>query len=161
MNKTSAHSKLKYSIAAFLLAFCLTQLGCNDTGFEVAKASGTIKKSNGEVLQNGIIAFTPLIKNEKNLTGKRGYGEITNGKFVLTTYGNEDGAVVGPHQITLTEAWRPDEEYVDADTELPKKHGCVISPETMEVEVISGQDNVFELIAVPKKKRRRNEPEDD
>ena len=59
-----------------------------------------------------------------------------------------DGAVVGRHRVAIKELADFDEE-VSAELDLPPKHGCKISPEFAEVEVVSGS-NVFELIAIPR-----------
>jgi hypothetical protein len=87
--------------------------------------------------------------NANGQSGKAAYGTIEDGKFVLSTYGDRDGAVIGKHRVSITEAWREDEEYLDENTIQPPKHGCEISPESREVEVVEGE-NFFELKAVPK-----------
>ena len=150
---------LKKAVAAIaVLAMCFGLAGCSKSPFPVAKVSGTIKSESGKILSNGIITFTPMARNAEGLSGKPAYGEIENGNFVMSTYGDADGAIIGKHQVTLTETWRPDEEYVEEGTQLPPRHGCEISPDFEQVEVVPGE-NKFQLIAVIRK--RKNDDEDD
>jgi hypothetical protein len=153
-------SVLKAPVAVAVLFMFFFQAGCNKSPFPVAKVSGTIKTEDGAVLPNGRITFTPQARNDAGLSGKSAFGAIENGKFVLSTYGNGDGAVVGQHRVLLSEAYQQDEEYVDENNPNPPRHGCEISPAFQEVEVVPGA-NVFELIAVRKAKQNINEETDD
>lgn len=150
--------------ALFLGSLCLIQCGCGGGGeFATARVSGTIKTESGEPIQSGIISFRPQGVNEEGNSGKSAFGEIENGEFKLTTYSSGDGAVIGKHMVFLSEAPRPDEDFIKAGTVLPEKHGCKIGPDFMELEVTSG-GNVFDIVAVPdekKRKSRRNDDDDD
>jgi len=135
--------------------------GCGPTGgFPVASTRGIVKTVDGEIIEVGKIKLTPIPKNATAEAGKSAFGRIKDGQFVLSTYGNGDGAVVGKHQVLLLEGRQPDEE--DDKPSKSGKHHCEIAPESQTVEIFAGE-NVLELKAVPKKqkKRRRNEPEDD
>ncbi len=153
-------SQVTAAVGVLALLGCLFQTGCGGGAFPTAKVSGTIETESGEALPSGIITFTPLAVDPQGQSGKPAYGQIENGTFVLSTYGNGDGAVVGQHKVSLTEAWRPDEEYSDDRSEIPPRHGCEISPDSQEVEVVEGKENVLKLIAVRKSKRDIEEEEE-
>lgn len=136
-------------------------VGCGGpTGeFPVAATSGTVETVDGAAIEIGKIKLTPIPDASKPNAGKPAFGRIKDGQFVLTTYGNGDGAVIGKHQVLLLEGRQPDEE--DGQPSRSTKHNCEIAPESQMVEIVDG-DNVLKLKAIPKKKkRRRNEPEDD
>lgn len=135
-------------------------IGCGSTEFPVAPAKGVIATAEGKPLPSGIITFTPVASNSEGRSGKPAYGNISNGEFVMSTYGQEDGAVVGQHKVTLTEAWRPDEEHRDEKIPIPEKHRCELSPESTTVEIVAG-NNELNLVAIPKKRDRREYEEDD
>ena len=130
--------------------------GCGSSEFPVAPAKGTIKTADGQSLPSGILTFTPTASNAEGLTGKPAYGNIKDGEFVMSIQGR-DGAIVGSHKVTLTEAWRPDDQDRKGRKPLPEKHRCELSPEFKTLEVVAGKTNEYELIAVPKKRDRRAE----
>ena len=145
----------------FVVASVTFLVGCGPTGeFSVASTRGTVKTVDGAIIEIGKIKLTPIPKDATSQAGKPAFGRIKDGQFVLSTYGNGDGAVIGKHQVLLLEGRQPDEE--DDKPSKSGKHNCEIAPESATVEIVAGE-NVLELIAVPKKqkKRRRNEPEDD
>ena len=159
------------SIKILNLRFCLQAMcssvllivlisGCGSGEFPVAPAKGTIKTADGKPLPSGILTFTPTSSNAEGLTGKPAYGNITDGEFVMSIQGR-DGAIIGVNKVTLTEAWTPDEQDREGRGPLPKKHGCELGPEWKTLEVVAGETNEFELIAVPKKRDPRVRKEDD
>lgn len=79
---------------------------------------------DGQPLAHGMIQVTP--------EGARpAYGTITNGEYVLDTYGKGDGTVPGRHPITITAT-----EAVDADHlkwHAPKKYSTPSAG--LEVEI--------------------------
>ena len=139
------------------MAVCLVQAGCrNNTPLPTASVSGTVKTEDGKVISNGRIMFGPLDANSDGLSGKLARGNIDeNGKFVLTTYNNGDGAVVGRHRVALKELSNFDDELIE-EHGLPPKHGHKISPEFAEVEIVSGK-NFFEFIAIPRSKEESDD----
>ena len=153
------------SFAYFLVAVSpLLLLGCGGpTGdFAVAPTRGTVETVDGKIIQIGKIKLTPVPEDAKAKAGKPAFGRIVDGQFVLSTYGNGDGAVIGKHQVLLLEGRQPDEE--DDESGKSTKHRCEIAPESQTVQIAAGE-NVLKLIAVPKQakkgKRARDEPEDD
>jgi hypothetical protein len=70
--------------------------GCSgDPGMVTAvPASGTVK-FDGKPLESGSISFVP----EK---GRPASGAIKDGKFTMTTYTENDGAIPGKHAVAVT-----------------------------------------------------------
>ncbi|WP_143549279.1 hypothetical protein [Rhodopirellula bahusiensis] len=116
--------------------------GCGDDGFPVAPVTGVVK-CNGETVGGGIVYFQPKQVGDDAVVGKIGLGVINpQGEFTVSTYGNGDGAVVGPHIIKVGKGSGPGCDCaMNADRMI------------MEVEVTSGPENTFE-IDLPKKTRQ-------
>lgn len=82
---------------ALALVACAVLAGCGEGGKEkVAKVSGKLSYK-GAALANVTITFTPA-------KGRPATGETdAEGKFKLSTFGKDDGAVFGKHKITLAD----------------------------------------------------------
>lgn len=149
---SSCHVVLRFG-ALFLV---LTLLGCGSgSPIPTARVTGTITTPDGKPVENGRIIFGPLDVKSSGLSGKAARGNIENGKFELTTYNRGDGAVIGKHRVALKELSNFDDEMIK-EYDLPPKHGCKISPEFQEVEVVSGK-NFFEFVAIPRSKEENRE----
>ena len=147
-----------------IFVWALLLLGCGGPrgDFAVASTRGTVETIDGKIIEIGKIKLTPVPEDAKAKAGKPAFGRIKDGQFVLSTYGNGDGAVIGKHQVLLLEGRQPDEE--DGESGKSSKHHCEIAPDSQTVEIVAGE-NVLKLIAVPKQtkkgRRGRDEPEDD
>jgi hypothetical protein len=81
---------------ALLLALAISLLaGCGPSGPEMAPVTGLIKY-NGQPLADAAVVFTP--EDGRPATG------ITDaeGRFELSTLGDNDGALLGKHSVTIT-----------------------------------------------------------
>jgi hypothetical protein len=76
-----------------LLPFVLVLVGCAAKGPRTAPVRGTIIY-NGKPVPQGTIMFQPA-------EGSAATGQIDNGKYVLKTFSEGDGAVLGKHQVTI------------------------------------------------------------
>ena len=81
-------------------------VGCSESGFPVGRASGTVT-CEGKAVPGAWVYFEPLAKSEGSggtaLVGKQGFAIAdANGKFVIATYGTDDGAVIGNHKVHVT-----------------------------------------------------------
>ena len=87
-------------IKILLLAFtAAASSGCSDAEFSVTPLKGTVL-CKGRPVAEGLVQFSP-IGSGSTMTGKSGAGEIeSDGSFVVTTYSQGDGAVVGKCRIT-------------------------------------------------------------
>lgn len=73
--------------------------GCGKTEFAVSPVRGTVI-CKGRPVTEGLVQFSP-VSNGSSMTGKTGAAEIApDGSFVVTTYSQGDGAVVGKCRIT-------------------------------------------------------------
>ena len=83
--------------AAALSLLSLVSAGCNrqPPRPKVIKASGIVVV-DGEPLESGYIQFIP--ENDRPASAAIGPG----GKFVLGTFGDDDGCVPGKHRITVS-----------------------------------------------------------
>ena len=142
------------AVASLLATVCLA--GCRD-GVEqkpVAPAAGTIT-CEGEPVVNASILFNPISEGKSAIVGRQAYANSdVNGEFVLTTYGNEDGAVIGKHSVV-----------VSLDSKNPCDCFAVDTVPVMVFEIKKGEKNVIDIV-LPKKtgreqKERRSSSDDD
>jgi len=75
-------------------------IGCGGSGFDVAKVRGKVT-CEGKPVPGGTIRFSP--KGEAGAeVGKTAVGTINqNGEYVLSAYGENDGAVVGTNTVEI------------------------------------------------------------
>ena len=98
----TVHHFLRLSV---LSVFSMS-LGCGGGSdrYDTVPVSGVVT-CNGKPLANGVINFTPMAEQGRS-DGNRGRVALaktdSNGKFKLTTYENEDGAIVGRHTVTIS-----------------------------------------------------------
>jgi hypothetical protein len=84
--------------------------GCNRSSFELAPVHGKVTIDNKPLFQ-GKVMFAPVAKGNGVNSGKPAWGNIQpDGTFRLTTYKNDDGAIVGEHWVTI----------MNSDEKLPK-----------------------------------------
>ena len=98
-----------------LVLTTMCMVGCGGSGIEemkVAYVSGKVTM-NGEPVTSGRIMFYPTVEegSKSGKAGKPAQGTVSSdGSFELSTYGSNDGAVVGTHQVTVMEEATPDPE---------------------------------------------------
>ncbi len=117
----------------------LTGCGGGDQ-FKVAATDGRVV-CEGQPVPYVSVFFEPLPGEKSALTGKSAVGYAdAEGRFVLTTYDQDDGAVVGKHRVRVAP---PAGENAQGKFECP----CVVSEreEVMEVQIEPGQ-NTFEVV---------------
>lgn len=122
----------KLSLSALLV---VGLSGCSGERFQPVPVSGTIS-CGGKTLVSGIVFFTPLEKDEKGISGKSAGGRVSpEGKFVLSTYGNNDGAMPGRHRVV----WVPEDDTPEA----PKQKVSCAPESFAEVEI--PEDGILDL----------------
>jgi hypothetical protein len=92
-----------------LLVGVTSLVGCGESGFPVGRATGTVT-CEGKPVPGAWVYFEPLAKSGGSdgskgtaLVGKQGFAIAdANGKFVIATYGTDDGAVIGKHKVHVT-----------------------------------------------------------
>lgn len=115
--------------------------GCSDglKEFPCELASGIVL-CEGEPVQEAQVYFSPKMSGKSAEVGKAAFSWTDgDGRFVLSTYGDGDGAVVGTHIVRVTAGSRFPCDCVGEETR-----------DLMEVEIKKDNKNEFE-IALPKR----------
>ncbi len=93
--------RLGERLAFVLLAAMVSLCGCGQTPYPVAPVRGKVT-IDGKPLSGGRIVFAPIAQSDSIDSGKWAVGTIqSDGSFELSTYGANDGAVVGEHWATI------------------------------------------------------------
>ncbi len=124
-----------------ILTVATVLLGCGDglERYPTAKTTGKVM-CNGEPVPFVRILFAPTEMKNKIDSGKPAEGFAgADGTFSLSTYGKEDGAVVGKHEVRVDRP--PLESFPDF------KCDCGIDAKTKvtEIEVKSSGENNFTI----------------
>jgi hypothetical protein len=114
-------------------------LGCGDSGGKsTAKVSGKVT-SGGQPVTEGNIRFTPLATGGD--AGMPASGKIEpDGSYTLSTYGTNDGAVVGKHRIDYEE--KVFEGTLQPGESPPASPYAGTKPNPAEVEVKAGSNTI-------------------
>lgn len=124
-----------------LTGLVLVSAGCGGKrSFGVAQTSGIVT-CQGQPVPYVTVYFEPLKEGKSAVVGKQGIGLADEkGHFVISTYGDNDGAVVGKHRVRVD---RPSRE---AHPDF-KDCECTLHSEidAAQLEVVGGEENVFEI----------------
>ncbi len=122
---------------------CVAAVGCSNQP-QVAPVRGFVKM-DGKPLPGGRIMFAPIASGEDKNVGQSAFGQIQqDGSFVLMTYEEGDGALVGSHHPTVMENRQEDDPNSPHPT-LPGPKIGVVSMTHLTLEVVAGEDNVFTI----------------
>jgi len=130
-------------------------MGCGGGKYEVAPVSG-ICSCNGEPITAGLVVFEPIPAAGADLkeSGRAAAGVLNeDGSFVLSTYGQDDGAIIGEHRVRV---FAPALEDDDAPLTDANRYACGNEP--LEQTVTLGK-NFIELdlkYVEPKTARRKS-----
>jgi len=135
-------------------SICLAALealaGCSSGDFPVAPTRGQVI-CEGQPVPRARVFFEPLETGKSAIVGKQGLATADqDGRFVLSTFGENDGAVIGKHRVRVDRPFDPEEKPAF-------KCPCVLNAEVdvTEVEVKKGVTNEFQVVL---KKRTGQEP---
>jgi hypothetical protein len=111
------------------LALGVGAAGCgNNDGPAAVPVSGTVTYQ-GKPVTKGSVQFIPEV-------GRGAFGVIVDGQFVLSTYGNYDGAIPGKHKVAVISSEPDSKKRKDGDTAekylIPQRFA---SPDSSGVEV--------------------------
>lgn len=117
-------------------------MGCGEGDFTTAPVSGTVTM-NGQPVTGGTIMLTPIATGDSKMPGKGAAGRVQeDGSFVLMTYEQGDGAIIGKHSL----AYVPPTVTEGAANATPgtvfKSPYSGAQPKKSEVEITSG-DNML------------------
>jgi hypothetical protein len=126
--------KAKEMERMWFLAILVVALGCVDSErYSTVPVSGVVT-CEGKPVANATVNFTPLA-DQGRPEGKRGRVALgmtdKEGRFKLTTYENDDGAIVGKHKVTVGLNF-------NEETRTDSSKGFACKNSSMEVEVKSG-----------------------
>lgn len=131
-----------------LLAFALPGCSGGLKEFPTAKVTGKVV-CNGEPVPHAYVSFGPMTAGKSATVGKQAVATADqDGTFVLSTYGDKDGAVVGKHSIRISTP-HP-EDYPDFTCDCETDGRKIL----MEVEVKAGE-NSFVIDLLPKKDKSK------
>jgi len=147
-SKSRRNNRLSMRVALWACVCAIVVVGCGKPGYqqETAPASGKVTL-DGQPLASGFVTF--LVTN-----GRMSTGEIKpDGTFVMSTYGDGDGARVGSHPVTITPIPADDNRYRgQKPVPVPDRYK---QPATsgFTADVKPDEDNHFEfnLTKAPKK----------
>lgn len=121
---------------AGLLIAAIALSGCGKSPYELADVRGTVT-INGQPLTHARVMFAPAAVGGPTgaNVGKPAFGTLqADGSFVLGTYGKSDGAIVGPHSVTIIALNEP-----PAPPAVAPKFRRLLVPRQVTVE--SGKEN--------------------
>src|SRR5262245_51232722 len=137
---------------AMLLCLLLTAVaGCS--GGKTASVSGQVTY-NGKPVTGGSLSFSPVPANGQQEPGKPGNAVVgDDGKYVVGTYGESDGAVIGKHQVSYSAPVLPFPEGREPRPgESPPRSGFEgLVPKVDTVEVKPGK-NTVDIELVPERR---------
>ncbi|MBX6313673.1 MAG: hypothetical protein IRY99_12255 [Isosphaeraceae bacterium] len=117
-------------VALLVLAIALAP-GCggDPDAIPAVPAAGTVTYQ-GKPLPEGNIVFQPIMEAK----GRPASGTIKDGKFSLSTYGTDDGAIPGKHKVAVMATKEVPSKEGDTATQylIPEKYA---SPETSGIEI--------------------------
>lgn len=125
-----------------LLVFAASTVGCGRPGTSPTAPTSGVVRFNGQPATEVRVIFTPS-------NGRPAIGETdAEGKFVLTTFQPEDGAMPGTHKVTISDRERnwladPTMKTIPPSRFPEPYQRATTTPWTMEVK--ADEDNVFEL----------------
>jgi len=123
-------------------------IGCQQSPYKIAPVHGTVT-IDGRPFTHGKVMFAPVAHEGDHNPGKPAFGWLQeDGSFTLTTYKQDDGAVVGEHSVTIinidpAQDDSPKPAVPSAQSQLIPKFSR--APVPGKFQVVSGQDNRFEI----------------
>jgi hypothetical protein len=119
-----------------VLVALVISAGCNESRYELAPVHGTVK-IDGKPLRQGKVMFAPVPQDDDLNPGRPAFGMLRQGgTYILSTYADNDGAVVGKHWVTI----------INSAEDLPRgvpEFARVTAPEQRVVE--AGKDNRIDI----------------
>ena len=150
------------ALTAVLFGATAGLAGCGGNAFEVASAGGKVV-CGGKPVTTGTVILTPIASGTE--PGRPAIAGVqSDGTFLLSTYEEQDGAIVGKHRVTYappegTGDEEDEEQAVVEEGGVEKRtqpaaasslteNSCVLAEE-MTVEVTAEGPNEFTLELVP------------
>jgi hypothetical protein len=136
----------KQIVSASSVLLVLAQIvnaGCSKAPYSTSPVKGVVTL-DGQPLGEGKVMFTPVAQGDSAKAGKAGFGPLNpDGTFVVSTYGSEDGAIVGPHWVTVVQTILPNTAAATPDTAEGVKFKRYKFPQ--QQTVAAGQENQIDI----------------
>ncbi|EAQ79269.1 hypothetical protein [Blastopirellula marina] len=142
--------------SAILIGCLFLASGCGTDDLPLGHVTGRVTCQT-KPISAATILFTPIANSGSTLVGKPATSKIgPDGSFELTTYQMHDGAVLGPHRVTvvfdgqeldsmtLTEESNPEYAVRRSSPSSRKLPPCARYPQEIELEV-TGAENHFDI----------------
>ena len=140
MNKSLSRAGRAVLLASGML---IAATGCSKAPYDLASVRGMVTL-DGQPLSEGKVMFAPVANGGSAKVGKPGFGQLNaDGTFVVSTYGKEDGAVVGTHWVTVVQTIVPDNSNATPDTAESVKFKRYKFPQ--QQTVASGAENKIDI----------------
>jgi hypothetical protein len=145
-----AEMKIRLRLQLSMIGVCLASTGCADSSpHPMAPVRGTVSLQ-GKPLASGSVVFRRVASGQNKKMGKAGYAQIKpDGNFVVGTYGDDDGAIVGDHYVMVN---CPSEE-----SEGKNRRFIKIGLTGRKFKVLANQVNVFNIYLTSDDIRRSNQ----
>jgi hypothetical protein len=151
LDRQRAHSQvlpiimsIRRWLGPLAVACCLCS-GCSKSPFDLAPVHGTVA-IDGRPMTHGKVMFAPAARNGDVDAGKPAFGVIgQDGSFVLSTYGDGDGAIVGEHSATVINiptGDAPETSQIPTGQRIPKFKRVLVPG---KFSVVAGQDNQIDI----------------
>lgn len=128
-------------VSALVLMVGLSGCGGGSGDQKATAAAGGKVSFNGAPVTGGSITLSPV--GDGKQVGKPASATIqSDGTFKLSTYGNNDGAVIGKHRVTFSPPPGETKEGPDGHAaQLPSPFDG-LTVQTLEVEIKSGSNEL-------------------
>jgi len=98
--KVRVRRPVVFRLATLSILFLCLSPGCGDSGPSTVPVTGVVLTEDGQVCDGALVVFHPRDPGLEN-TAKPVATTDGEGKFVLTTYSQGDGAVPGDYGVTI------------------------------------------------------------
>jgi len=120
-------------------------VGCGeDFEKEVAYVSGTVT-CGGTPVTEGYVLFTPIVAPGADAmkSGKSARGAInSDGTYIMGTYDDDDGAVLGEHEVRI---YRPDPEDDESPEAMAYARDPFVCGKRVLTITVEDKNNVIDL----------------
>jgi hypothetical protein len=117
--------------------------GCGRSGPEIATVSGTVTLDN-QPLQGAIILFTPDLGRASR--GRSG----ADGTYELRYSGNEAGALVGQHKVSISTRSIDEDVKTGKMTQIPEKLPAKYHEKSELTETVGPGSNTIDFVLTSK-----------
>ncbi|WP_166830959.1 hypothetical protein [Thalassoroseus pseudoceratinae] len=136
--------KSVHAMGLVIMGFVMTVTGCGGSGDQksTAEVTGTVT-FNGQPVTGGTLTFVPQASSDNPTPGKPASGKIqSDGTFTLSTYEEEDGAVIGKHAISYGAPAAESSAATDGHGEAAQSPYAGLKPNPATVEIESGSNEI-------------------